>query len=192
MWEEAGHWEKKKKKKKEQYLPSSPPSLAASQYARVCLTRPEAPLGSVVHLKEGMWAVAVWLSDWLCEARPLGSSIQPLLPRHWASLCPRSRRRLRQQIAVKSQGPSPAPQPSRISMRRTAAPSVMWDVPTRTGHLLRFSRSSYSAACQGREELRGWGRGWGQSWGTANCHNGHPPVAPSLFCLSVCFITKGG
>ena len=77
--------------------------------------------------------LAVWLRLWGSAAWDLHSASSA---RHWASLCPRSMRRLRQQIAVKSQRPSPEPQPSRISMKRTAAPSVMWDVPTGPGHLL--------------------------------------------------------
>lgn len=185
MWEGAERWEK------EQYLPSILPSLAASQYARACLTWPEPPLGSGVHLKEGMWAVAVWPSDWGCEARPLGSSIQPLLPDTEPLCAPRSRRRLRQQIAVKSQGPSPAPQPRRISMRRTAAPSVMWDVPTRTGHLLCFARSGYSLVFQGREELRAEAGAEARD-GALLTVTMVIPCGFIPFCLSVCFATKAG
>lgn len=40
--------------KKNNTSPSIHPSLAASQYARVSLTGPEAPMGSAGHLKEGM------------------------------------------------------------------------------------------------------------------------------------------
>lgn len=182
MSERAEHWER------EQYLPSILPSLAASQYARLCLTWPEASLGSAVHLKRGgggMWAVAVWLSDWGCEARAAWDLHSASSARHWASLCPRSRRRLQQQIAVKSQGPSPAPQPSRISMRRTAAPSVMWDVPTRPGHLLCFTR------LPGQGGAEGWSWGRGQGWGTANCHNGHPLWLYPFLSFSV-FPNKSG
>lgn len=172
--------------------PSILPTLAASQYARVYLTWPEAPLGSAVHLKEGMWAVAVWLSDWVCEARAAWELHSASSARHWASLCPRGRRRLGQQIAVKSQGPSPAPQPRRISMRRTAAPSVMWDVPTRTGHLFCLTHSGYSLVCQGREELRAEAGAEARAGTLAYCHNAHPLWLHPPFCSSVCFTTKAG
>lgn len=51
--------------------------------------------------------LAVWLGLWGPAAWELHSASSAW---HWASLCPRSRRRLWQQIAVKSQGPSLAPQ----------------------------------------------------------------------------------
>lgn len=132
--------------------------------------------------------LAVWLGLWGPAAWELHSASSA---RHWASLCPRSRRRLRQQIAVKSQGPSPAPQPCRISMRRTAAPSVMWDVPTRTGHLLRFNHSGYSLVCQGREELKAEA-GAEAKVGALLTVTMVIPCGFIPFCLSVCFTTKAG
>lgn len=125
--------------------------------------------------------LAVWLRRWDPAAWELHSASSA---RHWASLCPRSRRRLQQQIAVKSQRPSPAPQPSRISMRRTAAPSVVWVVPTGPEHLLCFTHSP------GQRAAESWSRGWGHGWGTAVTMVIPRGFIP--FCLSVCFSTKAG
>ena len=47
----------------------------------------------------------LWLSDWLREAPAARELHSASSAWHWASLCPRSRRRLQQQIAIRSQGP---------------------------------------------------------------------------------------
>lgn len=90
----------------------------------------------------GLWGPAAW------ELHSASSA------RHWASLCPRSRGRLRQQIAVKSQGPSPAPKPSRISMRKTATPSVMWDTAN-------HAQTSYTSPTLVIHWFARTGRSWG-------------------------------
>lgn len=75
------------------------------------------------------------LSGDLTEAeilRRLGAPVS-LFCRHWASLCPGRRKKLRPQITIKSQG-SDSPQRSRIAMRRASAPSSqVWASPVDHG-----------------------------------------------------------
>lgn len=139
----------------EQYLPSIPPSPSCLSVCLGLSDLTRGPHGLRSPFEGGnvsCGCLAVWLGLWGPAAWELHSASSA---RHWASLCPRSRRRLRQQIAVKSQRRSPAPQPSRISMRGTAAPSVRWDVPNqdRASRLLSPTLVIHWFA-RTREELR--------------------------------------
>lgn len=167
--------------------PSILSSLAASQNSRACLTWPEAP----------PWAPqSIW--RWECKPRRsvclwgpgrLGApfslfclTLSLFVPQKQEATAATNkplRVRVRAQQTPHPPNPKPShlpppPQPNRISMRRIAAPSLMWDMPPGLGISICFTHSGYSPVSPGQGAAPGWCWGRGHSWGTANCHNGRP------------------